>query len=50
SPHILSDFAAGGKLGLIGIQERTRLLGGKLLVKSRVGKGTTILVEVESIS
>ena len=48
-PDILSDFAAEGKLGLIGMQERTRLLGGKLLVRSWVGRGTTVVVEVANI-
>jgi len=48
-PDILSDFAAEGKLGLIGMQERTRLLGGKLLVSSWVGRGTTVIVEVANI-
>jgi len=48
-PDMLSDFAIESKLGLIGIQERTRLLGGKLLVKSRVGRGTTVVVEVANI-
>jgi signal transduction histidine kinase len=48
-PDILSDFAAESKLGLIGMQERTRLLGGKLLVRSWVGRGTTVVVEVADI-
>ena len=48
-PGMLSDFAAEGKLGLIGMQERTRLLGGKLLVRSWVGRGTTVVVEVANI-
>jgi len=48
-PDMLSDFAAEGKLGLIGMQERTRLLGGKLLVKSWAGRGTTVVVEVADI-
>ncbi|GAI76098.1 unnamed protein product, partial [marine sediment metagenome] len=48
-PDILSDFAAEGKLGLIGMQERTRLLSGKLLVRSWVGRGTTVVVEVADI-
>jgi signal transduction histidine kinase/ligand-binding sensor domain-containing protein len=30
--------------GLIGIAERTRLLGGKLHIESAVGKGTTVLI------
>ena len=45
-PDMLSDFATEGKLGFIGMQERIRLLDGKLSVKSRVGRGTTLVVEV----
>jgi len=37
-----------GKLGLAGMQERARLLGGTLKVKSTPGKGTTLIVEVPS--
>ncbi|MBA7691444.1 Signal transduction histidine-protein kinase/phosphatase DegS [subsurface metagenome] len=48
-PGMLSDFAAEGKLGLIGMQERARLLGGKLLVRSGLGRGTTVVVEVADI-
>ena len=48
-PDTLSDFAAEGKLGLIGMQERARLLNGKLLVKSRAGRGTTVVVDVADI-
>ena len=48
-PEILSDFAVESKLGLIGMQERTRLLNGKLLVRSWVGRGTTVIVEVADI-
>lgn len=46
-PKTLSDFAAESKLGLIGMHERARLLNGEFLVKSRIGKGTTVVVEVE---
>lgn len=35
-----------GKLGLAGIQERCRLLGGSLKVHSEPGKGTTLVGEV----
>ncbi|MBA7653299.1 hypothetical protein ES703_61147 [subsurface metagenome] len=48
-PDMLSDFATEGKLGLIGMQERTRLLGGKLLVRSWAGRGTTVVVEVANM-
>jgi len=45
-PELLSDLATQGKLGLIGMQERATLLGGHLEVKSELGKGTTVRVEV----
>lgn len=45
-PDMLSDLATEGKLGLIGMQERARLLDGSFLVKSQVGKGTIVVVEV----
>ncbi len=45
-PEVLGDFAGRGKLGLIGMQERARLLGGIFSVKSQAGKGTTVAVEV----
>jgi len=44
-PEVLGDFASRGKLGLLGMQERARLLGSNLSVKSQVGKGTTVTVE-----
>ncbi|MFW6105222.1 MAG: PAS domain S-box protein, partial [Chloroflexota bacterium] len=43
-PQQLSDFAGQGKLGLAGMAERVRLIGGKLQVSSQVGKGTKIVV------
>jgi PAS domain S-box-containing protein len=45
-PRSLSDLAASGKLGLIGMQERVRLLGGTLTVDSDPGAGTTVVVRV----
>lgn len=33
-------------LGLIGMHERARLVGGRLAIESRPGQGTTVLVEV----
>ena len=35
-----------GRLGLYGMYERTELIGGKLTIESRPGKGTTVFVEV----
>jgi len=43
-PKQLSDFTRRGKLGLTGMMERVRLIGGKLEVSSQQGKGTTIMV------
>jgi two-component system sensor histidine kinase UhpB len=37
-----SDFAASGQLGLISMQERAGLLGGKVTITSRPGKGTAV--------
>jgi len=45
-PQRLGDLAGTGKLGLAGMQERARLLGGKLTLHSELGKGTTIILEV----
>ncbi len=35
-----------GHLGLFGIRERVDMIGGKLLIESAPGKGTTLIVEV----
>jgi PAS domain S-box-containing protein len=43
------DLAAAkgrGGLGLIGMEERARLVGGKLLIDARPGRGTRITIEV----
>jgi PAS domain S-box-containing protein len=45
-PRSPSDLAASGKLGIIGMQERIRLLGGTLAVHSEPGAGTRVLVTV----
>jgi len=42
----VDDLPRSGKLGLAGIQERVRLLGGTIQLKSTPGKGTTLIVEV----
>jgi PAS domain S-box-containing protein len=45
-PRSTSDLAASGKLGIIGMQERIRLLGGTLAVHSEPGAGTRVVVAV----
>ncbi|MEE8174159.1 MAG: PAS domain-containing sensor histidine kinase, partial [Dehalococcoidia bacterium] len=45
-PDMLSDFVAKGKLGILGMHERARLLDGSFSVQSEAGKGTTVSVEV----
>jgi len=42
-PKSLEELVHWGKFGLAGIQERVQLLGGNLKLKSKVGKGTTIV-------
>jgi len=44
-PRQLSEFAGQGKLGLTGMAERARLIGGELEVRSQIGKGTKITVK-----
>ena len=46
-PARLCDMAATGKLGLVGMQERAQLLDGKFSVKSGLGKGTVVRVDVK---
>jgi len=45
SPKEITALSRSGKLGLVGMQERVRLLGGGLEVKSEPGKGTSVIVE-----
>ncbi len=47
-PEVLSDFATKGKLGLIGMSERARLLNGNVSIKSRTSKGTIVTVDIKS--
>ena len=42
----IGDQASLGKLGLVGMRERARLLGGTMTLNSNPGRGTTIVVEV----
>ena len=43
-PERLSELALQGKLGLIGIEERTRLYGGIFSIQSQPEKGTKITI------
>jgi two-component system sensor histidine kinase DegS len=45
-PQRMGDLANVGRLGLAGMEERARLVGGKLTLESEPGKGTTVTVEV----
>jgi PAS domain S-box-containing protein len=45
-PERVDDLPRSGKLGLAGIQERARLLGGTLELQSTPGNGTTVIVEI----
>ena len=42
----LEEVEREGRLGLVGMGERTEMLGGNLLVESAPGAGTTIVAEV----
>lgn len=42
----LSELAKNGKLGLLGMDERARLLGGSLEIRALLGTGTTVTVEL----
>ena len=41
-PERITDLASTGRLGIVGMQERVKLLNGILNIKSRVGKGTVV--------
>jgi len=45
-PATVGDLTRDGKLGLTGMHERARLVGGSVTFHSEPGKGTTIVVEV----
>ncbi len=45
-PPMLSDLAGTGRLGLAGMSERVRLLGGTLHIASMPGRGSLIEVEL----
>ena len=48
-PESIGGLAATGKLGLVGMQERARLLNGNLTVQSEPGGGTTVTAVVHPV-
>ncbi|TAK21849.1 MAG: HAMP domain-containing protein [Chloroflexota bacterium] len=44
--RIVGSSASVGSVGLLGMQERVRLLGGRLRITSRPGEGTILAVEI----
>ncbi len=47
-PNQTESLASTGKLGILGMYERARLLGGNLKIQSELGKGTQVIAEVPS--
>jgi len=47
-PPVLGGLKANSHLGLVGMQERADLFGGKLEIQSTPGKGTSINVTIPS--
>ena len=43
-PETLTDFASNGSFGMMGLQERAKLFGGNVIVRSHPNQGTTILL------
>jgi len=40
------ELAGATKLGLLGMQERARVCGGKVTIRSRIGSGTTVTARI----
>ena len=49
-PPAMATLASAGRLGVIGMQERAEMLGGKLLVDSTPQAGTTLVVEIPYVN
>lgn len=48
-PNRTSDLALSGKLGIIGMRERARLIGGTLIVQSEKDIGTTVTLRIPTV-
>jgi signal transduction histidine kinase len=46
APERIGDLVSTGRLGLIGMHERARTLGGTLKIQSERGQGTVIILDV----
>jgi signal transduction histidine kinase len=46
SPKQLGDLASAARLGLIGMEERARMLGGWVRLESKPNAGTSVTVEI----
>ena len=46
APERIGDLVSTGRLGLIGMHERARLLGGTSTIQSESGQGTVVVVDV----
>lgn len=44
-PEVTDDLVKRGRLGLAGMQERMKLLGGSIKIESKPGNGTTVVVK-----
>ena len=49
TPTSPTDFASSGHFGLLGMRERSELIGGRLEVKSEAGVGTQVSVQIPVI-
>jgi signal transduction histidine kinase len=49
-PPRTSDLALSGKLGIIGMRERARLVSGTLIVNSEKGAGTTVTLRIPNLA
>jgi signal transduction histidine kinase len=46
APERMGDLVSSGRLGLVGMYERARTLGGTLTIQSEAGRGTVVIADV----